>query len=255
MQNNSYVEETKLLNFRHPSITELVKSRNWNDLERFEKIGAVYHFVKDEVAFGYNESDDIPASKVLQDMYGQCNTKAVLLMALLRSAGIPCRIHAFRVDKQVQKGIVPTPFYLLSPRTLLHTWVEVQYDGRWVSLEGCILDRDYLTTIQNQWSSCPGGLCGYGVAVKDVRNPSISWKGEDTHIQVDSIVEDLGVFDAPDDVFAKYGANLSPAKKFLFKHVVRKLMNRKVNKLRKSGNSGNSCQSVRETDRQIRTTT
>jgi hypothetical protein len=232
MQNNAYVQETKLLNFNHPNIVELVKSRGWNDLERFEKIGSVYLFVKDEILFGYNESDDIPASKALQDGFGQCNTKATLLMALLRSVGIECRIHAFRVDKQVQHGIVPAPFYRLAPRTLLHTWVEVLHEGRWVSLEGCILDQRYLSRIQTEWSACQGGLCGYGVAVKEVSNPSVTWNGGDTYIQVDSIVEDLGVLNAPDDVYAKYGTNLNPAMRCLFKHVVRRLMNRRVSKLR-----------------------
>ena len=255
MRNNAYVQETKLLDFNHPSIVELVKSGGWNDLERFEKIGAVYQFVKDEILFGYNESDDIPASKALQDGYGQCNTKAVLLMALLRSVGIECRIHAFRVDKQVQRGIVPGLFYRLAPRTLLHTWVEVRHEDRWVSLEGCILDQGYLSRIQIEWSACQGGLCGYGVAVKDVLNPSVTWNDEDTYIQVDSIVENLGVFDTPDDLYEKHGVNLNPLKRFVFKHVVRKLMNRKVSRFRQGRFVGDSYPSIRKADNQARTAT
>ncbi|CAH8720987.1 transglutaminase-like domain-containing protein, partial [Paenibacillus thiaminolyticus] len=48
--------------------------------------------------------DDIPASEVLRDGRGQCNTKSILLMALLRKVGIPCRIHGFYIDKRMQKG-------------------------------------------------------------------------------------------------------------------------------------------------------
>jgi Transglutaminase-like superfamily len=232
MRNNNYLAETPLLNYSHKTIADLMDSRGWTELEPYRKIGATYHFVKDEIAFGYNESDEIPASKVLSDGYGQCNTKAILLMALLRRLGVPCRIHAFRVDKKVQQGIVPDLFYSLAPQTLLHTWTEIEREGRWLSLEGCILDQDYLSAVQSEWSGCAGGLCGYGVAVADVQNPAVVWEGEDTFIQLDSIVEDLGVFDSPDAVYQQYGANLGPAKRFLFKHVVRKLMNRRVSLVR-----------------------
>ncbi|MDP2808518.1 MAG: hypothetical protein Q8O34_00025 [Rhodocyclaceae bacterium] len=31
----------------------------------FERIGAIYRFVRDEIAFGYNQRDDLPASRIL----------------------------------------------------------------------------------------------------------------------------------------------------------------------------------------------
>nr|WP_245964250.1 hypothetical protein [Roseovarius spongiae] len=37
---------------------------------RYEKIGAAYDFVRNEIAFDYNRADDIPASKVPADWYG-----------------------------------------------------------------------------------------------------------------------------------------------------------------------------------------
>ena len=49
-----------------------------------DRIGAAYAFVRDEIAFGYNLADDLPASRVLEDGLGQCNTKGTLFMALLR---------------------------------------------------------------------------------------------------------------------------------------------------------------------------
>mgnify|MGYP002241704325 CR=1 FL=1 len=48
-----------------------------------------------------NVDDSIPASKVLKDGYGQCNTKGTLFMALLRACGVPCRIHGFTIDKKI----------------------------------------------------------------------------------------------------------------------------------------------------------
>ncbi|MFT5529960.1 MAG: transglutaminase-like putative cysteine protease, partial [Alteromonadaceae bacterium] len=45
--------------------------------------------------------DDISASDVLADGYGQCNTKGNLLMALLRGLGIQCRFQGFTIDQQL----------------------------------------------------------------------------------------------------------------------------------------------------------
>lgn len=38
-----YLNETKLLDFRHPEIEKLVNSWHWNDLAEYEKIGCTYH--------------------------------------------------------------------------------------------------------------------------------------------------------------------------------------------------------------------
>lgn len=101
---DKYLKETNLLNYSCSSIEKLVNDRKWNDLDDFNKMKEIYYFVKDEILFGYNISDDISAEKVLKDGYGQCNTKGILFMALLRKVHIPCRIHGFTIDKKLQKG-------------------------------------------------------------------------------------------------------------------------------------------------------
>jgi transglutaminase-like putative cysteine protease len=68
-------EPTELLNFRHPTVQSLVAGRRWRELGIRDRIGAAYKFVRDEIAFGYNKADDLPASQVLADGIGQCNTK------------------------------------------------------------------------------------------------------------------------------------------------------------------------------------
>ena len=86
---NQYLQETKMLNFHHRSIQRLVKEKQWANEDDFEKIQKIYNFVRDEIKFGYNTDDTISASEVLKDGYGQCNTKGILFMALLRAVGIP----------------------------------------------------------------------------------------------------------------------------------------------------------------------
>ncbi|MEW6348030.1 MAG: transglutaminase family protein [Thermodesulfobacteriota bacterium] len=228
------LSDTPLLDWKHPLLSTLVNDRRWNALDPYEKIGAAYTFVKDEIAFGFNEADNIPASRVLEDGYGQCNTKTTLLMALLRSMDVPCRIHGFGIDKRVQKGIVPGIVYAFAPRILLHTWVEVQYGDSWLHLEGSILDSRYLSGVQAMHTNGCGSFCGYGVAVEDMRNPPVQWQGTGTYIQHNAIVEDYGIFDTPDELYRQRGTNFgrSSIRRVLFKHIVRKAMNARVRRIR-----------------------
>lgn len=229
---NRYLKETQILDFNHPSLTELVESRRWVTLSEYERIAHVYDFVQNEIAFGYNEADDIPASRVYSDGYGQCNTKGSLLMALLRKCGIPCRFHAFSIDKKLQKGAISGLTYNLAPRNIIHSWVEIWFGEKWVSLEGFILDRPYLESVQRKFSSIKGAFCGFAIATSDFRNPPIDWKGVDTYIQKEGINHDFGVFDDPDAFYERHEANLSGIKNFLFQHVLRKWINRNVSKIR-----------------------
>ena len=66
---------TKLLDFDAAPLAHLIGNRSWRGLSEHDRIGAAYDFVRNEIAFGYNRADDIPASEVLSDGYGQCNTK------------------------------------------------------------------------------------------------------------------------------------------------------------------------------------
>ena len=111
-----YLRETPLLDFSVSSIQQLIKSRNWKSLDPYLRIRRIYDFVRDEILFGYNADDSIPASAVLADGYGQCNTKGTLFMALLRACNIPCRIHGFTIDKKLQKGTMTGIVYKSAPK-------------------------------------------------------------------------------------------------------------------------------------------
>ncbi|MHA7966003.1 transglutaminase-like domain-containing protein [Paenibacillus sp. CAU 1782] len=228
-----YIQETDLLNFSHSEIAGLIRSRGWAGLPVKEQILGIYNYVRDEVQFGYNRADDIPASEVLADGYGQCNTKGVLFMALLRGVGIPCRMHGFTIDKSLQKGAMRSWYYLLSPREILHSWVEVSYEGKWLNIEGFILDLPYLNKLQRKFEQCTGSFCGYGVATDNFQNPEVYWNENNTYVQKEGIVQDLGLFDSADDFFSKHRQGLGPLKRAIFSSIVRHLMNRNVRRIRK----------------------
>ena len=225
-----WLARTPLLDFDHPSIQSLVQA--WRELPESERIGAAYRFVKDDLAFGYNASDDLSASAVLRDGYGQCNTKSAVLMALLRALGVPCRFRGFTIDKRLQRGAVTGWAYWLAPRRIIHSWVEVWTDERWVQLEGFILDGTYLAALQQRFAKHRGAFCGYGVATPNLQCPPVEWRGSDTYIQRDGINHDFGLFDSPDAFYALHGTNLTGVKRWIYQHHIRHQMNRNVARLR-----------------------
>ncbi len=224
---------TPLLDVHHPDIESLVTRRGWRNLSPYGRIGAVYDFVRNEIAFGYNEGDELPASRVLADGIGQCNTKSTLLMALLRAVGIPCRFHGFTIDKPLQKGAITGLAYWLAPQRIIHSWVEVSLEGRWIALEGFILDTPYLASLQRRFPQARR-FCGYGAATPDLSAPGVEWRGQDTYIQKEGIADDFGIFDSPDPFYARHGSNLSGLKRWLYERVIRHAMNRNVARVRAS---------------------
>ncbi|CAM3217121.1 transglutaminase-like domain-containing protein [Empedobacter stercoris] len=229
---DTYLKETKILDYSNASIQKLLEQRGWENLDTVAKVQAIYNFVRDEIKFGYNVSDYISASQVLNDGYGQCNTKATLLMALLRATDVPNRIHGFTIDKALQKGAITGIWYRLSPKNILHSWVEVWVNEQWYFLEGVILDKPYLTKLQEQNSDCKTTFCGFGVYTYNFENPPIEWNLNNTFIQDKGINRDFGVFDTPDAFYAKHQQELNAFKKFIFQHIVRHIMNNNVERIR-----------------------
>lgn len=229
---DNYLKETAILNYSDSSIQSLVKSKNWLTMDTVERVKSIYNYVRDDIKFGYNLSDDITATQVLKDGYGQCNTKATLLMALLRATGIPNRIHGFTIDKALQKGAITGIWYKLSPKNIVHSWVEIYVNENWYFLEGVILDKEYLVKLQAKNKDCKTTFCGYGVYTDNFENPPIEWNLNNTYIQDKGINQDFGLFDTPDEFYAKHKQQLGVFKKFIFRNIVRRKMNKNVKQIR-----------------------
>jgi transglutaminase-like putative cysteine protease len=230
-----FLKETSMLDFNHRQIQSLIEKRKWRDLAQYDAIGAIYNFVRDEINFGYNADDRLPASQVLKDGYGQCNTKGTLLMALLRATGVSTRFHGFTIFNELQSGAIPNYLFFFAPKRIIHSWVEVYYNGRWINLEGYILDKSYLKQIQRSFTHQTGGFSGYAISTKCLTAPDIDWKGEDTYIQSEGIADDFGEYSQPDNFYSTHGSNLSGVKKVLFRYALRHLMNLNVNNIRSNG--------------------
>lgn len=231
---NRYIQETDMLDYSDIHIQRLIQDKDWLELSDFDRIKAIYNYVRDEILFGYNIDDSIPASKVLADGYGQCNTKGTLFMALLRACSIPCRVHGFTIDKKLQKGAMTGLVYRSAPKNVLHSWVEIFFEDIWYELEAFILDNSYFSKLQQAHSDCVGAFCGYGVAVKDFQHPVIDFDRNNTYIQSEGINQDFGIYDCPDDFLKEHRQEMSVIKAFAYRNLGRHLMNRNVKKIRNS---------------------
>lgn len=232
MRTEKYLKETKMLDFSNKDIRQLIADRGWILQADFEKIKSVYEYVRDEIKFGYNIDDSIPASRVLSDGYGQCNTKGTLFMALLRAVHVPCRIHGFTIDKKLQKGAMTGIVYKFTPNNVFHSWVEVYLDSVWYELEAFILDKEYLYKLQKANPTCEGAFCGYGVAVNDFKHPIIDFNRNNTYIQSEGINQDFGIYNSPDELLQEHHQEMSIIKAFAYRNFGRHLMNRNVRKIR-----------------------
>jgi transglutaminase-like putative cysteine protease len=228
-----YLQRTGILDFDAPAIIHLIDSRGWRQLPPEQAARAVYEFCRDEILFGYNAgADSLPASAILKEGLGHCNTKSNLLMALLRALGIPCRLRAFTIDKRLQKGAMTAFVYFMAPQEILHTWVEVQLQGQWVVLEGVILDAQYLRAVQNRFSNCQHAFLGYAVATPSLAEPAVQWTGRDTYIQREGIARELGLYASPDDFYGEHKTNLSGVKGWLYHNFFYKVLNDNVRRIR-----------------------
>lgn len=192
-----YMQETKMLDYSNNKIQQLISERMWKSLEEFECLKAIYNFVRDEILFGYNTDDSIPASKVLADGYGQCNTKGTLFMALLRACNIPCRVHGFTIDKALQKGAMTGIVYKNATQNVFHSWASFI-----LKING--MSWKHLFLIKN------------------------------TYIQSEEINQDFGVYDSPDELLEEHHQEMSVIKAFVYKNFGRHLMNRNVKRIRNS---------------------
>lgn len=214
---NRYIQETDMLDYSDIHIQRLIQDKDWLELSDFDRIKAIYNYVRDEILFGYNIDDSIPASKVLADGYGQCNTKGTLFMALLRACNIPCRVHGFTIDKKLQKGAMTGLVYRSAPKNVLHSWVEIFFEDIWYELEAFILDNSYFSKLQQAHIDCVGAFCGYGVAVKDFQHPVIDFDRNNTYIQSEGINQDFGIYDCPDDFLKEHRQEMSVIKAFAYR--------------------------------------
>ena len=119
---------------------ELTRRRNGD----FEKFYAIYKFVTENIVYditktvesGYRSSPDA----TLEDGSGICLDIAVLLAAMLRSAGVRCKL-VYGSVKDVEG---------------LHSWTEVYFRGKWVIIDPTRDSQYYVSRVPYRYAKSAG---------------------------------------------------------------------------------------------------
>ncbi len=232
-----YLQATRLVDMNSAAVWETADRLVQGAATPREAAVKIYHFVRDEIKFGYNRLDSTPASEVLRDGYGQCNTKSILLVALLRAADIPARFHLAQVDKAIQWGVMPPLAYRFAPRKITHSWTEVYLNERWILLEGVIMDKPYFLAARRLLMDS-GRSMGYAIGLPPetlagcADGCCIDWDGiSDITSQMTAVVADFGPAADPEGFYLQH--TVSGLRGVLFERHISQEMTGRAERIRR----------------------
>ena len=124
----------RFIDSEHPDIRTLAETLTDPAADAVENAVAIYYWVRDKVRYNPYLAGDSPedylASATLKVREGWCVTKALLLAALCRAAGIPARVGYADVrnhlsTERLRQSMQTDVFYF-------HGYTSLFLDGRWV---------------------------------------------------------------------------------------------------------------------------
>lgn len=134
MDDSHYLVPTPTLNFDHPEVAAFVEEHSSTDANARENSISLYYAVRDLFRYDpYRIELTVPgirASSTLEKGYGWCVSKAVLLAACCRGAGIPARLGFGDVcnhlsTRRMREWMQTDVFYW-------HGFTEILLEGRWL---------------------------------------------------------------------------------------------------------------------------
>jgi len=222
-----------LADYKNKTVKDKATGLTEGALTVHEKLKNIFKYVRDDIKFQFPmEGDLIPASKIIENGYGQCNNKSTLFLALCKAAGIPARIHFSLISKEIQKGFFKGIPYQLIPDEISHSWVEVYVDGKWMKIDGYINDKTLHDASLKKLSELNWEV-GFSVANKTHNaNPDLNFEDEN-FVQMSAVTESHGVYDDPSEYYKTpfYKNRPSAWKMYLYKQVIDKV-NQRVKRLR-----------------------
>jgi hypothetical protein len=131
-----------------------------------DKALAIYRFVK-RLPYTKRVKLQYPTARdVLEARGGDGDDKVTLLIALMRSAGIPARVRYMEMRGEMLRGLIPRP--TPAARPLAEFWLD-----RWVRTDTYIFDADYVAAALDRLKA-DGWECGWGIHI----NAQLLWDGK-----------------------------------------------------------------------------
>jgi transglutaminase-like putative cysteine protease len=120
-----YLKSTYFLDCGCDAIKDLAKRIVGDETDAWRKALRIEKWVHDHMKVT-TAVDYVPASRVAEDLRGDCRQHAMLAAALCRAAGLPARTALGLVyDKDPDKG----------PVLAFHMWTEVWVGGQWMGID------------------------------------------------------------------------------------------------------------------------
>jgi hypothetical protein len=218
----------------HSSIQAKATSLTAAGESTLEKVERIFHFVRDEIRFGFPPKwDVVKASEVLTYGMGQCNNKATLFVALCRAAGISARVHCGLIDVDIMRGVFPPMAFLFLPKAGSHAWTEVQVEGQWKPIDSYINDRAFYEAARHRLS-VSGKPLGYSVAFLEGKSSCEFNSGEKGFAQMGAVVEDHGTWEDFSQYLASNKYSSLDSLQLMLYPMMAKLCNRNIERMRSS---------------------
>jgi len=178
------------------NIRSFVSSLIRQDATNKQKYMTIFHFVKDNIWF----------------------------------AGFPARFTAHIIGCSVYSKLIPNHIKRFMRKRYLHLRPEIRWKKRWISLEGCILDNNYIESLMRTFplSDSAWGLgLGYQGTISRLNAEMNAWDGEnDLNLFGNRVIAKLGELIDPTGIIEKHskGSYLSS--------IIDKMISKKIGKLR-----------------------
>jgi Transglutaminase-like superfamily len=129
---SEFLQETRYCDCGNPAIMNLAHELTRNCSNDIERAIILFEYVRDNILYGFGEWGK-KASTVLTEKRGMCTNSANLLVALLRSTGIPSGYGVMKVDTKEYFGPIMLPIFkdLVSEQSV-HIYVYVYLNNKWV---------------------------------------------------------------------------------------------------------------------------
>jgi hypothetical protein len=132
-----WMRETPQLDINSPKLRFLANQITYQLSADRSKAVAIHDHVK-ALPFGCAAQFlQIKASEVMDLGYGDCHTKAILFVALLRAVGVPARMRFVSLPTRFLTGLIDT-----GSQTMTHAIAEVYLDTRWYQTDTYVVDSD-----------------------------------------------------------------------------------------------------------------
>jgi len=226
-----WLSNTPMLQHDHPRVRLQAQRLTQLKVSQADKAVACFQFVR-SLPFklcGYPAG--VTALKVLDEGAGDCHTKGTLFVAILRSLGIPARIHLVALRPEFLHGLLNTDRLGVD-----HAFTEVYIDGCWHSVDAYVLDLKLGLAARSRLLR-EGRRFGYIVHMKG----RVVWDGQSDalgHFSTDDPaslpIEDFGVFDDAHQFHTLHRASISSWASLVRCSIAAAIINRRIKALRES---------------------